>query len=430
MSASSQALVETLNSGKYIKSKLEQIDYNKIFTYIAGKISIPPRKSSQEALADFKLHYPAQEQWRLLVDGIQYANLVNTDWLIDDTIKSKSHAWVNYESREPGCITGFFLAWYYCMQEIETHPEYTEITVGFIKNLHRLINVDVQNEDLTYQDNLPGEFRTVDDENFCFNILSTCNHRYTQEGLDDLVNAIHENVLPNAQFPKVNIRGLTQLPEGTIRIIKYHPPRPHSKPVERSSSSSSLLRAFFEDQVQKILSNYNKNITLAIADDDKLKIIGQTVEALERTHPFVDTNGRVFVNLLLNYLLIKEGFPPVTLIEPNVFDAFANHVDVLKNGIANTLDIYNGNKNLFGFTISDPELISKMDGMMDKARQKLDDMIKEKIKLPTYEEPLISRPTKSALQLNSMFICPTPSDETEITVIPGTSIGYSLNNED
>ena len=130
------------------------------------------------------------------------------------------------------------------------------------------------------------------------------------------------------------------------------------------------------DNIDKLveisLKQYNSTITLATTDDQKLEIIGNTIQQLERIHPFIDCNGRAIVNLLLNFLLIKEGFPPATFFEPNVFDAFGHLVDVIKKGIANTIEIYNGNRKLFGFENNESVVKNEMSNMMKDAEREFE----------------------------------------------------------
>lgn len=345
-------------------------DFNQMFSTIAGPVTIPARKTAEEALADFNAQYPSEERWRMLVDALTYANVTNVTSFYSDIYPHDATGWTLFENREPGCIAAFFRAWDFCLQEMAANPSHTDITINFIKKLHWLVTKDVHGG-LDVNDDERGQFRNI----IChFNLVNSCKYRYTEEGISDLILAISQNQLGNASISgycygehnksNINSDNLSSICMSTYQEIgnaglTYHPPY-RDIISERIYTSQNSHQPFFEIQVQKILDNYNKNIQVTNTDDGKLELIGKTIESLERTHPFADANGRTFVNLLLNYLLMKEGFPPATLIEPNVFDAFGHHVDVLKNGIANTLKIYHGDKNLFGFTVSNKDLIKKM----------------------------------------------------------------------
>ena len=98
-------------------------------------------------------------------------------------------------------------------------------------------------------------------------------------------------------------------------------------------------------------------------------VIGKTIQSLERIHPLVNANGRTFVNILLNILLMEHGFPPATFYQPNIFDAFDELVEALKSSIANTLKIYAATDlgeetNLFGVKTS--EIEANLKGMLIK----------------------------------------------------------------
>lgn len=61
----------------------------------------------------------------------------------------------------------------------------------------------------------------------------------------------------------------------------------------------------------------------AESPDDKLRAIVVCIHELELTHPFPDGNCRAIVMLLLNKLLVQNGFLPTLLASPDYFDAFS-----------------------------------------------------------------------------------------------------------
>jgi len=68
-----------------------------------------------------------------------------------------------------------------------------------------------------------------------------------------------------------------------------------------------------------ILNQYNKSISAAKTDEAKIKLIIQHMQDIEDLHFFADGNCRM-VYLLLNKELLKHGFQPVILLNPNYFD--------------------------------------------------------------------------------------------------------------
>ena len=59
---------------------------------------------------------------------------------------------------------------------------------------------------------------------------------------------------------------------------------------------------------------------MAQLDDQKLWAIVRITQGLNQSHLFTDGNIRITAMVLMNSLLIKEGFPPVIWEDPNVLD--------------------------------------------------------------------------------------------------------------
>src|SRR5262249_3978546 len=100
--------------------------------------------------------------------------------------------------------------------------------------------------------------------------------------------------------------------------------------------AAALPRSEIVDMVSLLTKEYY--LELAKCGDDKelkLKAIASYIQKLEVLHPFEDANCRTFVILLLNKLLIENGFSSVILINPNQFDGFSNSqlVTAIKNGM-------------------------------------------------------------------------------------------------
>ena len=409
------------------------------FKLYSPDTTIPQSTNALQALKDFMKYYPFGERWRLLVDGILYANppITKKDKNYD------SSGWSKYEEREPGAITAFLSAWQFCQNAIRVHPEQTDLTIDFIKELHKRVTFNVTGKIGVK----PAEGGIFHGWYVTFYLSRHSTHRYTKNGLQDFLLAIKDN-LPHAQllvrrkklvspnvfsedeknkrledfimFSKMNdqlywdtVRGSHDARNlDTIKSIfpnvqsdiqkvitdknpqvyfaltgktLWHTYQLNSETIVKHLSNMNTLtdkiwleikkngalyiapkvsRNNLEILVTDAIVNFNANIKTATTDDNKLEVIGNLIQNLERIHPFPDANGRTFVNLLLNYLLIKNGFPPATFLEPNLFDAFGHTVEVLKRGIANTVEIYHGKKDLFGFKITDNSQKIQMDNFI------------------------------------------------------------------
>lgn len=354
--------------------------HHQLREYISGPANIPiAPANTNDALRMFHDHYPAHEQWRLLVDGILYTKLPDS---IEQKLKRlyprDEQGWIAYEKREPGSIKAFLSSWQHCLHLLQSQSIRTPLTKEFIINLHAKVSNGVQGKYFK-KDNFRGY-----KDNEHYSLLSQLLYRYTKKGVENLwqfclFNKSSDNMLKFGTLPtgqtqqKSKIRELKENKQYgaaawlTIKesSVTYYPPSELSDYPFDPIDIASLT--------QNVIDDYNKNIMIAKTGDAKLIIIGKTIEALERIHPFIDGNGRTFVNLLMNYLLLQEGFPPATLFEPNVFDAYDDGsgetlLKVIKKGIENTLKIYSGKQNLFDFSLpNDKALSDRMNDIISEA---------------------------------------------------------------
>lgn len=77
------------------------------------------------------------------------------------------------------------------------------------------------------------------------------------------------------------------------------------------------------DKVKKIIDDYYQEIIGAKSNLDKLRIIVQFCRLLEIAHAFPDGNARTIGILLINKLLIQNGFAPTIFDNPSCIDAFS-----------------------------------------------------------------------------------------------------------
>lgn len=74
-----------------------------------------------------------------------------------------------------------------------------------------------------------------------------------------------------------------------------------------------------KQEIQRFLDRYYQAIKSETDEIKKLNIIATFIQDCHQYHPFIDGNGRVFVLLLLNKLLIMNGLSPTTLEKTGKF---------------------------------------------------------------------------------------------------------------
>jgi hypothetical protein len=110
-------------------------------------------------------------------------------------------------------------------------------------------------------------------------------------------------------------------------MLEKHP----DKMLKRSDDGQQLLgRQDFRvrplgpveahDIAKGVISRYHNEIESAENEDERLTAIARICQDLDQLHLFADGNIRTVVFLLLNKLLLEQGFSPVIMHEPNVFD--------------------------------------------------------------------------------------------------------------
>lgn len=267
-------------------------------------------KSKEEMIATFQ-KLPAEEQWRFFIDGYR-----------------QSEGEGAFDVREPGYMAAMKAAFQVMLDSIEQ-----PLTANLLIELHKhaLTGVDdTDNEHLeTFRNGDPGDFGLVTNTDMS-------NPKLGNVSLDGIVefvnsNAFNETVTTRSGqvVPKfeiiVNHKDVsrTHTPEQIHDLIRDNGARFYCK----HESSDSLERT-----VNLVLSTYNDEIYRATTSEDKLNAIITMVSELERRHLFTDGNARTLVMLVLNRELVKNGFTPTILENPNRFDLFSR--DELKAEIA------------------------------------------------------------------------------------------------
>ncbi len=88
--------------------------------------------------------------------------------------------------------------------------------------------------------------------------------------------------------------------------------------IERQSLNSEI-----ELELENLLTQYHESIQQANTSKEQLKCIATLIRDLHQYHPFGDGNGRTFIFLLLNKLLINNDLSPTAVESPKRFSGYS-----------------------------------------------------------------------------------------------------------
>lgn len=237
------------------------------------------------------------------IPAIRWIELV-----VDGLLLNSERGYLRFEEREPGSIEHVLNALAFSIENRKT-----PLSAKHIKILHDLIlrNVKGLNEDVS---RTTGRVRS-EGEGVSFTVYKS---HITLEGLreflsshrTDLNTAILEDADGINYLKKEAYQYTAEQIYENVPFLKYHAP---------IYSTEEELEAALELLAQ----GYHQEIKSALSPLDKLAIIVKYTQRFERLHPFFDGNGRTFVNVLLNTLLIDNHFYPAIFFDPNVFDLYS-----------------------------------------------------------------------------------------------------------
>jgi len=213
---------------------------------------------------DFDFFYgdfPTLEVWRLLMDGSQ-----------------QQQGWGHYEAREKGCINQLYKA-FHLVKDTTSEP----LSPEYFKAIHKICSENIicqwETKSGVYRDN-PPQFGVSRNS---MSFLGYLDHIQQFQTIGSLTK--HSGL----SFNVVSLVETDNL-DKTIKdyILEYE-----KKVAADMENPAAILRAL---------------ILLC----KKLVII----------HPFSDCNGRLFCNLILNRELVRHGFSPTLLDDPNRIDGY------------------------------------------------------------------------------------------------------------
>lgn len=252
--------------------------------------------------------------------------------VVDGDLHKKEEGWRAYALREPNCLTALLGALTFGLSDLDK-----PLSVDMIKEIHRIATTDVQRMPIS-----PGEFR---ENPTAIPLIADSN--MNQKGLGALYKKITEN--DNQYNSCIAVESKWYLRAATSQEDFYE----RLSKLKTSQSESEIWSILSADKLEKkgyyrppearfipqlmndAVESCNKAIAAAKSDDEKLTVIATHIQMIEQLHPFPDANLRTCV-VLLQRLLIQNGFLPTMLNDPNQFDAY--DVDTLVKEIKVGMD--------------------------------------------------------------------------------------------
>lgn len=277
---------------------------------------------------------PQEEFYRLIVDG-------------NKVIREKGP--LAYERREEGCIQAFMHALRYCRE-----MRGRRITFKDLLSIHALVSshnkganrpalrfdrsdVHMSNHSsntsqagiLQYLDAIEGQGHVI------WGTLEIAGLSINRENLAAL--KAKKNCATNAELAEYIFNNREER-------NSLFPPNPKN------------FTAYFGQMSAIVFLNsyyYQEKSVVRLLDRIRL-MISSLSQPLEVVHLWSDCNLRTSVNLLLNTLLMNEGFPPAIFEDPNIFDLHAvdECLDMTVRGMNYTLKLIK-EKKLAGFDLSE-----------------------------------------------------------------------------
>ncbi len=247
---------------------------------------------------------PVEHLYRLIVDGRFYTS---------------EHGWEGYYGREPGSFDGMVMALCYMLDHINE-----PITLPYLQELHKICVSSY--EPLAKKRRYPGQFREF---KVSFSMLQrTCSLR----GMEELIGDRDPRTCLRRKEDKMPYESVAAAYEDLMNDVKVRfvvpifdvtPEQARAlelrKPRDAYFAAREQVAKNVQAAAQKLIDQYYAKIkhatgyALTRAQIDLAK-------GLERTHLFVDCNNRIFVNIVLNQLLMQVGELPAIFWNPGVFD--------------------------------------------------------------------------------------------------------------
>lgn len=284
-------------------------------------------------------------------------------FFVDGRFHKKYQGWTGYEANEAGSVKGILDAYSLMMDNFDLSGG---LTSGYIRELHIacMLGVSTKNRKST-----PGEVRFLESGINLYHgksTLASVAELLEQRRGDGNIIFHHPDYQRTAEaFSAQEILHIIQK-EGRVRYRAWYPNLTaeqqqalvQARTLSEFYAVKHLVQTCFAERTDQIVAAYNQEAGAAQTPQAQLLAISRVVRDLELLHPFPDGNGRTFVAVLMNHLLLAHGFLPAILWDPNIDAELSvqEFADEIQSGIANTqLLLKDPAARLYDYAIGDAE---------------------------------------------------------------------------
>lgn len=312
-------------------------DKQKVVQYL-GKISMKKEvKQTKKEQLKFKKRMEA------LATMSKFDHRQLFRFFVDGRFNEKYKGWSGYEANEQGSVPGLLSAYCYVLDNFDISKG---LNSTYIRQLHALCmkNVITKNPK-----SAPGDMRYLEAG---FNIFS---HYSTVDSIGEIID-----IRKGDGTPLFHTRGFEKTADNFTaqgvfeslkekKRLKFRPWYPvltneqknglnDPGDLSRFYKVKHFVQESFAVRIDEIVHHYNDEIKKVSNNEETLIAISRVVRNLEMLHPFPDGNGRAFVAILMNHLLLFNGFLPAVLFDPNIDIELSvkEFAQEMKVGMANT----------------------------------------------------------------------------------------------
>ncbi len=244
-----------------------------------------------------------------------------------------------FDAIEPGYYLGVLQGWSFMLDCVLNNHE---LTPDLILKLHDSCVDGLRTED--YPDGVPLGFRTYQDGGEAFYLEK--GQTVSKKGLKELNERYRKRKYTDSVGDDVYLfKGIMFNPKSTIQLNPSQKIDIHPNKQYKCSSSNDNLQKTIKSSTKSYFAITNVNtlpmiklkpartVSLRIiiqklidqfnVSDKSLSDIVELIQSLDQAHPFVDGNIRTFGMLLLNMLLLNQGFLPSVMDDVNRFDCLS-----------------------------------------------------------------------------------------------------------